>query len=195
MALIEPKKLITIMFFILETLISRAMSSTFPESLLSERYELWLAQYGRKHVNSEEQEKRFYIFKDNVEYIDKFNNEGNRTFKLGANKFADLTHEEFLATYNRNKISTLPSSINVKSFDFNAITEIPNTLDWRERGAVTSVKDQGWGCSKRITVPKTLSISLLIIIIKIFDFVVDSYACSCIRLGLFNSRRNRRVTP
>ena len=150
------------MFFILETLISRAMSSTFPESLLSERYELWLAQYGRKHVNSEEQEKRFYIFKDNVEYIDKFNNEGNRTFKLGANKFADLTHEEFLATYNRNKISTLPSSINVKSFDFNAITEIPNTLDWRERGAVTSVKDQGWGCSKRISVPNTLSISLLL---------------------------------
>ncbi|XP_075665578.1 ananain-like [Castanea sativa] len=123
------------------------MSNTFSESLLSERYELWLAQYGRKHVNSEEQEKRFNIFKDNVEYIDKFNNEGNRTFKLGANKFADLTHEEFLASYTSNDIPTLSSSFNVESFDFNAVTEIPSAIDWRQRGAVTAVKDQGWGCT------------------------------------------------
>ncbi|KAM3748329.1 hypothetical protein ACB098_05G100300 [Castanea mollissima] len=147
MALIGQKKLITIMFFILETLISRAMSNTFSESLLFERYELWLAQYGRKHVNSEEQEKRFNIFKDNVEYIDKFNNEGNRTFKLGANKFADLTHEEFLASYTSNNIPTLSSYFNVESFDFNAVTEIPSAIDWRQRGAVTAVKDQGWGCT------------------------------------------------
>ncbi|KAM4111910.1 hypothetical protein ACJW30_05G101400 [Castanea mollissima] len=123
------------------------MSNTFSEYLLSERYELWLAQYGRKHVNSEEQEKCFNIFKDNVEYIDKFNNEGNRTFKLGANKFADLTHEEFLASYTSNNIPTLSSSFNVESFDFNAVTEIPSAIDWRQRGAVTAVKDQGWGCT------------------------------------------------
>ncbi|KAK4589712.1 hypothetical protein RGQ29_020326 [Quercus rubra] len=67
--------------------------------------------------------------KDNIEYIDKFNNEGNRTFKLGVNKFADLTTEEFLASYTGYKISNQPSSLNATRF--------------RERGAVTNVKDQG----------------------------------------------------
>ncbi|XP_065626004.1 ervatamin-C, partial [Quercus suber] len=122
------------------------MSRTSFESPLYEIYELWLAQYGRNYVNSIDQEKRFNVFKDNVEYIDKFNNEGNRTFKLGANKFADLTHEEFLASYTSNKISTLPSSLNVKSFNVNALDVIPDAMDWRERGAVTFVKNQGSIC-------------------------------------------------
>lgn len=77
-----------------------------------------------------EQEKRFNIFKDNIEYIDKFNNEGNRTFKLGVNKFADLTTEEFLASYTGYKISNLPSSLNATRFRYEALTEeVPATMD------------------------------------------------------------------
>ena len=70
------------------------------------------------------------IFKDNIEYIDKFNNEGNRTFKLGVNKFADLTTEEFLASYTGYKISNLPSSLNATRFRYEALTEeVPATMD------------------------------------------------------------------
>ena len=87
------------MFFILETLISQAMCRTLLEDSLAERHERWMVQYGRSYKDSAEKEKRFKIFKDNVEYIDKFNNEGNRTFKLSANLFADLTNEEFVASH------------------------------------------------------------------------------------------------
>ncbi|XP_075665574.1 senescence-specific cysteine protease SAG12-like [Castanea sativa] len=144
MALIQQKKLIAITFFILETFISGAMSRNFPDAPLYERYEQWMAQHGRKYINSVEKEKRFNIFKDNLEYIDKFNNGGNRTFKLGVNKFSDLTSEEFLAYYTGFKISTQPSSLNATRFRYEALTEeLPGTMDWRERGAVTDVKNQG----------------------------------------------------
>lgn len=72
MAPMQQKKLITIMFFILATFISGAMSRNFPEAPLYERYEQWMAQHGRKYINSVEKEKRFNIFKYNMEYIDKF---------------------------------------------------------------------------------------------------------------------------
>ncbi|KAL4649372.1 hypothetical protein ACB092_01G010000 [Castanea dentata] len=147
MALTQQKKLITVMFFILETLISQAMCRTLLEDTLAERHEQWMVQYGRSYKDSAEKEKRFKIFKDNVEYIDKFNNEGNRTFKLSANEFADLTNEEFVASHAGYKISTQPSSLKAKSFRHENLTEIPMTMDWREKGAVTSIKDQGrCGC-------------------------------------------------
>ena len=142
-----------------------------------------------------EQEKRFNIFKDNIEYIDKFNNEGNRTFKLGVNKFADLTTEEFLASYTGYKISNQPSSLNATRFRYEALTEeVPATMDWRERGAVTNVKDQG-SCGKRITVPNTHKFSFSSRTYhKNISLMVDSYARR-ILLGLFSSGSNRRGQP
>nr|POE71013.1 senescence-specific cysteine protease sag39 [Quercus suber] len=123
------------------------MCRTLLEDSLAERHEQWMVQYGRSYKDSAEKEKRFKIFKDNVEYIDKFNNEGNRTFKLSANMFADLTNEEFVASHTGYKISTQPSSLKAKSLKYENLTEIPMTMDWREKGAVTSIKDQGrCGC-------------------------------------------------
>nr|POE71014.1 senescence-specific cysteine protease sag39 [Quercus suber] len=123
------------------------MCRTLLEDSLAERHEQWMVQYGRSYKDSAEKEKRFKIFKDNVEYIDKFNNEGNRTFKLSANVFADLTNEEFVASHTGYKISPQPSSLKAKSLKYENLTEIPTTMDWREKGAVTSIKDQGrCGC-------------------------------------------------
>ena len=46
------------------------------------------------------------IFKDNLEYINKHNEEaaqGKHTFQLGVNKFADISHEEWVASLNQRK--------------------------------------------------------------------------------------------
>ena len=67
-----------------------------------------MAQHGRNYVDDVEKIRRFKIFKDNVKYIDKVNNEGNRAFKLSVNEFADLTTEEFIATRTGYKISNQP---------------------------------------------------------------------------------------
>nr|POE84988.1 senescence-specific cysteine protease sag39 [Quercus suber] len=124
------------------------MSRTLLEDSIVERYQQWMAKYGRNYEDDAEKEKRFKIFKDNVEYIDKVNNEGNRTYKLSVNEFADLTTEEFIATRTGFKISSQPSSPKT-SFRYENLTEIPMTMDWREKGAVTPIKNQGQ-CGKRI---------------------------------------------
>uniref|UniRef100_A0A7N2LH65 Uncharacterized protein n=1 Tax=Quercus lobata TaxID=97700 RepID=A0A7N2LH65_QUELO len=117
------------------------MSRTLLEDSIAGRYQQWMAKYGRNYEDDAEKEKRFKIFKDNVEYIDKVNNEGNRTYKLSVNEFADLTTEEFIATRTGYKISSQPSSPKT-SFRYENLTEIPMTMDWREKGAVTPIKNQ-----------------------------------------------------
>ena len=143
MALTLGKKLITFMLLILGTMISQAMSRTFLEASLVERHEQWMAQYGRNYVDNAEKKKRFKIFKENAKFIDKFNNEENHTYKLNVNEFADLTNEEFIASRIGYKIPTLRSSPKTTTFKYKSLTKIPMSMDWREKGAVTSIKNQG----------------------------------------------------
>ena len=95
--------------------------------------------FGRTYENKLEKEKRFQIFKDNLEYIESFNNAGNRSYKLGINEFADLTREEFLAAHTGYKMPVNPTST---SFRYESFSDVPTSLDWRKNGAVTPIKNQ-----------------------------------------------------
>ncbi|OMO92540.1 hypothetical protein COLO4_17500 [Corchorus olitorius] len=88
-----------VLLFILGTLASQAMSRTIHEAAIADKHEQWMATYGRKYEHSLEKEKRFKIFKDNLEYIESFNKAGNKSYKLGLNEFSDLTRDEFLAAH------------------------------------------------------------------------------------------------
>nr|GMD10843.1 senescence-specific cysteine protease SAG39-like [Ipomoea batatas] len=104
-----------------------ATSRTLPDSSMVERHDQWMAQYGRVYKDEVEKSERFKIFKENVEYINAFNKAGTKSYKLGINAFADLTNKEFQAYEN--------------------VSAVPSTVDWRKKGAVTPVKDQGQcGC-------------------------------------------------
>ena len=102
-----------------------------------------MTQHGRNYVDNAEKKRRFKIFKDNAEYIDKVNNQGNRTYRLSVNEFVDITNEEFIATHTGYKISTQSSSSPKKTFRYGNLSRIPMTMDWREKGVVTSIKSQG----------------------------------------------------
>ena len=155
MALTLEKKLITIMLLVLGTWISQSLSRTLFDESFVERHEQWMTQHGRNYVDDAEKKRRLKIFMDNVEYIDKVNNHGNRTYRLSVNEFADLTNEEFIATHTGYNISTQPSSSPKKPFRYGNLSRIPMTMDWREKGAVTPIKSQGQYCGKRITFSKT----------------------------------------
>lgn len=125
---------------------SQTMSRLCDEApSLAKRHEQWMHQYGRTYASDAEKEKRFKIFKDNVNFIEQFNKGGKRTYKLNINKFADFTNEEVLDNYTGLKKSTSSSSPSggIKSFRHENVTDVPTTVDWSKNGAVTPVKQQG----------------------------------------------------
>ncbi|KAK9220730.1 hypothetical protein WN944_009153 [Citrus x changshan-huyou] len=78
---------------------------------IAEKHEKWMAEHGRSYKDELEKDMRFKIFKQNLEYIDKVNNNNNsneginRTYKLGTNQFSDLTNAEFRASYAGNSMA------------------------------------------------------------------------------------------
>ncbi|KAI3741656.1 hypothetical protein L1987_59330 [Smallanthus sonchifolius] len=101
------------------------------------------ARYGRVYRDDVEKETRFKIFTNNVEFIESFNNAGNRPYKLSVNQFADQTNVEFKAARNGYKVPRNLDSARVTPFRYENVTVVPPSMDWRKKGAVTPVKDQG----------------------------------------------------
>jgi len=90
-------------------------------------------------ANGDEEEKRFQIFKANVDVIEETNSK-KLSYWLGVNEFADQTWKEFSEThlgYDKNRqLSDLPK------VPFPNITDVADSIDWVAKGAVTPVKNQ-----------------------------------------------------
>ncbi|XP_058758096.1 senescence-specific cysteine protease SAG39-like [Vicia villosa] len=121
-------------------------SRTLQDGSMYERHDQWMTHYNKVYNDHQEREKRFKTFTENVNYIEAFNNADN-TYKLGINEFADLTNEEFIASRNKFKGHMCSSITRTPTFKYENVTAIPSTVDWRKKGAVTPVKNQGQcGC-------------------------------------------------
>ncbi|XP_070661752.1 probable cysteine protease RD21B [Malus domestica] len=108
-------------------------------------YESWLIKHGKNYNALGEKERRFEIFKDNLRFIDEHNLQ-SRTYKVGLNRFADLTNEEYRSVYLVAKVdrgSRLSGSRKSDRYPFRAGNELPESVHWRAKGAVATVKDQG----------------------------------------------------
>ncbi|XP_065856841.1 senescence-specific cysteine protease SAG39-like [Euphorbia lathyris] len=129
-------------FFILGALASQAMAArTLQDASMQTMHEQWMSLYGRVYKDSTEKEMRFNIFKQNVHLIESFNKDEAKSFKLGINQFADLTNQEFKAS--RNRFKGHMCSEQVGPFRYENISAVPTSMDWRKKGAVTAIKDQG----------------------------------------------------
>ncbi|CAI0381583.1 unnamed protein product [Linum tenue] len=106
-----------------------------------------MERHSRIYETIEEKLLRFEIFKDNLFHIDDTNKKA-ANYWLGLNEFADLTHEEFKNNYLSLKpVNTRRDTVNDSSSSSLSTVEIrsniPKAVDWRKKGAVTPVKNQG----------------------------------------------------
>jgi C1A family cysteine protease len=116
------------------------------------RHEEWMARYGRVYSDHAEKARRLEVFKTNVAFIESVNS-GTDKFWLEANQFADITEDEFKATYTGYKSPVAVGGNKRKTTGFKyanvSLDALPTSVDWRTKGAVTPIKDQGQ-CGKLI---------------------------------------------
>lgn len=142
MALKLTTMLVFAILLVLESA-NRARART-PDAVMVKRHEKWMVQHRRTYKDETEKAKRFKTFKKNVRYIHSVNKAGTRSYKLAVNKFADMTNEDFQALHKGYKMRSVSKPLGVSSpFRYVNVTAVPRSMDWRKKGAVTGVKEQG----------------------------------------------------
>ncbi|MQM03285.1 hypothetical protein Taro_036062, partial [Colocasia esculenta] len=120
------------------------------EEEMKHLFEEWMVRYDKSYNTLQERQRRLSIFKDNLRLIDEHNRpSNNHTYTLGLNHFADLSNEEFQSTYlgfrpsNITELMSTPTIGRRQHVTRKGRDLIPDSLDWRDKGAVTPVKSQG----------------------------------------------------
>ncbi|XP_038691674.1 senescence-specific cysteine protease SAG39-like [Tripterygium wilfordii] len=145
MAFTDKMVSLSLLFILGVCCISSVLSRTAPELSITATFEQWMALHGRVYKDSYEKDGRLQIFKKNVEHIESHNAAPNRKYELGLNAFSDLTSEELKAVRNGYKLKG--TSTSSTSFKYENVSAVPSSIDWRKKGAVTPIKDQGQcGC-------------------------------------------------
>ncbi|CAL5366891.1 unnamed protein product [Camellia sinensis] len=91
-------------------------------------YREWIVKHGKTQNGLAENEKRFEVFRDNLRFIDEHNSD-NRSMYLGAKTDAMRRFVKSKSVRQRYAVRTGEG--------------LPESIDWRERGAVAPIKDQG----------------------------------------------------
>ena len=100
-------------------------------------------RFNKEYSSLEQLSERYELF----QAADKLINEHNATessFKLGHNKFSDMTPEE--KRKRKHGLLHHEDPIDADKILYHTplpVGRVPDSIDWRELGAVTPVKDQG----------------------------------------------------
>ena len=109
-------------------------------------FDEWCMEHGKVYSGEQERKARQSIFASNIQLVEKLNQKYNSNgVGFAINHFADLTPQEFrqqILLPPRPAPSALPTH-KYHKFHLASDRETPDSLDWRNKGVVSSVKDQG----------------------------------------------------
>ena len=124
-------------------LLTLATLATTAASSLHSDFNQWSSKHGRVYSGEDTTEIRFQIWKKNNIFITKHNarfQHGLTTFTVAHNQFSDMTNKEY-RTNVLGHAKTRPSADPVVTNT--PLVTPPPSWDWRTKGVVTAVKDQG----------------------------------------------------
>jgi C1A family cysteine protease len=130
------------------TLVALIFASAYAhedEDALYQMFQQWFLEQGKVYATEDEMSLRFNNFKESVKRININNAYADMRgsgAKFGLNKFSDMSPAEFSEKVLMKPFTPAAAQYKQKNMLNPRITS-PDTFDWRTKGAVTAVKDQG----------------------------------------------------
>ncbi|CAF1069878.1 unnamed protein product [Adineta ricciae] len=117
------------------------------DTTLDSAWVLFKRTYEKQYASNAEETTRRSIWEDHIALIRKHNLEadlGLHTYTLGMNKYGDLTNQEFVKQMNGLDLGLNVSfSGTCDQYVASGNLKRPASVDWRTKGYVTPIKDQG----------------------------------------------------
>jgi len=124
--------------FLIALLIALVSCDIEIDTMLHNQFQKFIKKYNKKYNSVNEYLARFEVFKMNVMGLLK----EKQSYKTGITKFSDLTQQEFAKIYlNLNYDAFAVANFNPAHPSFS--NAAPDSFDWRDKGLVTPVRDQG----------------------------------------------------
>eukprot|EP01121_Diplochlamys_sp_Union-15-3_P006521 TRINITY_DN16_c0_g1_i1.p1 TRINITY_DN16_c0_g1~~TRINITY_DN16_c0_g1_i1.p1 ORF type:complete len:328 (+),score=64.47 TRINITY_DN16_c0_g1_i1:64-1047(+) len=111
------------------------------EDVQEAEFNAWMRLHNKNYETETERQYRFNVWKANSEIITELRAK-NSNARYGHNKFGDLSPVEFASKYLGKISSSAPIDKPTVAISSD-IKALPKAYDWRDKNAVTAVKDQG----------------------------------------------------
>jgi len=114
------------------------LALAFSEKEYQDAFVVWMQKYDMAYP-SHDFSAKFAAFKSNMDFVNSWNQAGY-SHEVELNGFADLTNEEYQQIYLGTHIEV---ALDSNPTTFNLATPLAVDVDWRTKGYVTPIKDQG----------------------------------------------------
>ena len=101
----------------------------------------FIAKHQKNYFSKEEYNYRLGIFAENYRFVQEHNAKDS-SYKVAINHLSDLTPHEF-KSFNLGYTADASYTEGATEMKLQANLKAPSSLDWRAKGAVTGVKNQG----------------------------------------------------
>eukprot|EP01091_Cochliopodium_minus_P011395 TRINITY_DN320_c0_g1_i1.p1 TRINITY_DN320_c0_g1~~TRINITY_DN320_c0_g1_i1.p1 ORF type:complete len:384 (+),score=116.33 TRINITY_DN320_c0_g1_i1:41-1153(+) len=121
-------------------------SKTTWDQLDNYKFEQYKQEFKKNYANAQEEEMRRKIFEKKIMKIRRHNQDSTKTWKEGVNHLSDRTPHEInrMRGHNKNIAAQWKHS---REEGYNYVkqntVQLPDTVDWRTKGVISAVKDQG----------------------------------------------------
>ena len=101
-------------------------------------FEEWKTKFGKKYKSAEEERQRKAVYEHNLERLTIYE---DQPYQVGVNSRSDLTDAEVTRSTGYRASPSRPAV--GSQVQWKVGSQAPASLDWRDRGVITSIKDQG----------------------------------------------------